>query len=149
MKSIHALVFFLFPAFVGPTNEFTRDFLGFSIYISNTTERKDGMLCFKENNFTASNIPEVFNITCPYHGQYVIYYNERLRDVHYPKDYSAFAYNDLCEFEVYGTYGHSIFVFSRLKGQERFPDRNSFEVFHHGHCYRCRYISFNIFNEPI
>ncbi|XP_078330559.1 uncharacterized protein LOC111115548 [Crassostrea virginica] len=86
----------------GPTNEFTRDFLGFSIIISNTTEKKDGIICFKDNNFTTSTIPEVFKITCPYYGQYVIYYNERLHDLLYPKDYSAFAYNDLCEFEVYG-----------------------------------------------
>lgn len=54
----------------------------------------------------------MFTITCPYHGQYVIYYNERLHDIHYPKDYSAFAYNDLCEFEVYGTYGHLVVVSS-------------------------------------
>ena len=88
----------------------------------------------------------MFNITCPYHGQYVIYYNERLDDVRYPKDYSAFAYNDLCELEVYGTYGYSLFVFSRLKGQARFSDRNLFEVFHRGDCHRCCYISFNIFS---
>nr|XP_022310034.1 neurogenic locus Notch protein-like [Crassostrea virginica] len=86
----------------GPSNEFTRAFLGFSIHISNTTEKENGIICFKDTNFTAITIPKVFNITCPYHGQYVIYYNQRLHDVQYPKDYSAFAYNDLCEFEVYG-----------------------------------------------
>ena len=127
--------FCLFAVFVGPTSEFTRAFLGFSIFISNTTEKKDGIRCFKDNNFTANTIPKVFNITCPYHGQYVIFYNERLQDVHYPKDYSPFAYNDLCEFEVYGTYGISIFVFSRLKGQARFSDRNQFKVFHRGDCH--------------
>nr|XP_022306765.1 platelet endothelial aggregation receptor 1-like isoform X2 [Crassostrea virginica] len=86
----------------GPSNEFTRGFLGFSIYISNTTNKNDGILCFKDTNYTASNIPEVFTTNCPYHGQYVIYYNERLPRVPYPREYSKFAYNDLCEVEVKG-----------------------------------------------
>lgn len=89
---------------LGPSNEFTRDFLGFSIYVSNTTNKKDGILCFKDTNYTASNIPEVFTTNCPYHGQYVIYYNERLEGVAYPREYSKFAYNDLCEVEVQGMF---------------------------------------------
>ncbi|XP_065945289.1 receptor-type tyrosine-protein phosphatase epsilon [Magallana gigas] len=36
------------------------------------------------------------------HGQYVIYYNERLNNIAYPADYSQFAESDLCEVEVYG-----------------------------------------------
>lgn len=98
----NAYVFF--HIFLGPTNEFTRGFLGFSIYISNTTKKTDGILCFKDENYTANTIPEVFHTTCPYHGQYVIYYNERLDGVSYPREYSNFAYNDLCEVEVEGTY---------------------------------------------
>ena len=81
----------------------------------------------------------MFNITCLYHGQYVIYYNERLNDLLYPKDYSAFAYNDLCEFEVYGTYGNLIFVCSKLEGQAMFSVRNPFEVFHCRNYHQRRY----------
>ncbi|XP_078327322.1 uncharacterized protein LOC144623100 [Crassostrea virginica] len=87
----------------GPSSAYTRTFLGFSLYISNTTDRSQGTLCFKDSNYSSSTIPPVFNITCPVHGQYVIYYNERLANVSYPPDYYLYgAYNLLCEVEVYG-----------------------------------------------
>nr|XP_034317016.1 protein glp-1-like [Crassostrea gigas] len=76
--------------------------LGFSVYVSNTSDVSQGVLCFKDNNFTRSTVSTLFNITCPVHGQYVIYYNERLVGVNYPLEYSVLAYNDLCEVEVYG-----------------------------------------------
>lgn len=90
---------FIYCFFSGP---YASSFLGFSVYISNTTDKSQGILCFKDNNFNKSTIPAVFTTTCPVHGQYVIYYNERLSNVKYPKDYSAHAENNLCEVEVYG-----------------------------------------------
>nr|XP_034315440.1 uncharacterized protein LOC105331596 isoform X4 [Crassostrea gigas] len=77
------------------------NFLGFSVFVSNTTDRSQGTLCFKDNNFTTSSLPAVFTINCSVHGQYVIYYNERLPGTAYPDDYSMYAFNDVCEVEVY------------------------------------------------
>ena len=81
---------------------FIRTFLGFSLYISNTTDKSQGTLCYKDSNYTINTIPPVVNITCPVHGQYVIVYNERLTGVSYPQDYYPYALNLLCEVEVYG-----------------------------------------------
>nr|XP_034321234.1 multiple epidermal growth factor-like domains protein 10 isoform X2 [Crassostrea gigas] len=86
----------------GPFNGHTTRFLGFSLYVANTTDKSEGKLCYKDRNFTRSTIPAVFNTTCSVHGQYVIYYNERLSGVTYPSGYSGYAYNELCEVEVYG-----------------------------------------------
>ena len=74
------------------------------MYVSNTTDKSEGHLCFKDTHFTRSTVPAVFNTTCPVHGQYVIYYNERLPGVTYPDGYSQYAFNDFCEVEVYGMY---------------------------------------------
>lgn len=72
------------------------------MYVSNYTDRTKGKLCFKDTGFTINTIPAVLNITCFTHGQYVIYYNERLAGIAYPDGYSQWAFSDLCEVEVFG-----------------------------------------------
>ncbi|XP_048749764.2 multiple epidermal growth factor-like domains protein 11 isoform X3 [Ostrea edulis] len=86
----------------GSTNGLSGRFLGFSLYVSNATDRTNGKLCLHDTDYTRDTIPAVLNVTCPVHGQYVIYYNERLQGVTYPTGYSDYAFNELCEVEVYG-----------------------------------------------
>lgn len=77
-------------------------FLGFSVYVSNTTDRLQGTQCYTDTNFTLYTIPAVFTAVCSLLGQYVIYYNERLFDKAYPENYYHLTNNNLCEIEVYG-----------------------------------------------
>ncbi|XP_062599579.1 uncharacterized protein LOC134261136 [Saccostrea cucullata] len=48
------------------SNQFTRRFMGFSLYVSNTTSMEDGFLCFHDRNCTRATIPAIVNIRCPY-----------------------------------------------------------------------------------
>ena len=38
-------------------NIYADTFLGFSVYISNTTNKEDGVLCFRDTNYTKATIP--------------------------------------------------------------------------------------------
>lgn len=85
----------------GPTHGFVSRFLGFSVFISNTTDEAAGVLCFRDTLYTIYTIPAVVTLNCPYYGRYVIYYNNRTSST-IPTDYSDLAYNEICELEVYG-----------------------------------------------
>eukprot|EP00105_Crassostrea_gigas_P045173 XP_019929321.1 PREDICTED: uncharacterized protein LOC105344437 [Crassostrea gigas] len=100
----------------GPSHDYAVRFLGFSVYISNTTKKEDGVLCFKDNqHFTKYTIPPVLTLNCTHHGRYAIYYNNRTSS-NLPPDYSQYAYNELCEFEVYaiGLSFHKVWLFKSL-----------------------------------
>lgn len=75
-------------------------FAGFSLYVSNSTDRHRGYQCYK-------NGPELppldFNTNCKAHGRYVIFYNERLNRLNYPSGYQlASVYTELCDVAVTG-----------------------------------------------
>lgn len=89
--------------FVDADNVNTMTFLGFSVYLSNTTDKEDGVLCFRDTNFTRATIPNPVNISCPYRGRYIIYYNNRTHKP-FTVGYNKYALSDLCEVEVYGEY---------------------------------------------
>lgn len=96
-------VFTLISVFVDENNGHVNRLLGFSVYVSNTTIKEDGCICFYDNDFyTPSTIPEMPTLNCKMHGRYVIFYNERKQGQ--PPYYSSEAFVDLCEFEVYGTH---------------------------------------------
>lgn len=77
---------------------------GFSVYVSNTTSKKEGLLCFHDNSNTEGKPSVDQSLSCSIYGRYVIYYNERKKGSKYPNYYSKYAYNELCEVEVYGKY---------------------------------------------
>lgn len=76
---------------------------GFYLYVSNTsllTSKSQAHLCFHDEGITY--ISDEQRIVCSVLGRYVIYYNERSIYKTYPKNYSTFAFYELCELEVYG-----------------------------------------------
>ncbi|XP_061190203.1 receptor-type tyrosine-protein phosphatase epsilon-like [Saccostrea echinata] len=73
---------------------------GFFLYVSNTSSTADGHLCFHEIQNVSGTPSENQTISCPIHGQYVIFYNERRTDAKYPKYYSSYSFNELCELQV-------------------------------------------------
>lgn len=87
---------------------------GFYLYVSKTTSKEDGHLCFHDNNTIYDMLSEDQRINCSVYGRYVFYYNERRPGVGYPRFYSLFAYNELCEVEVYGEIGADHYQYSKI-----------------------------------
>lgn len=77
---------------------------GFYLYISNITSKDSGHLCYKDETEGSPSVSQV--IHCSIYGRYVIYYNER--SPNNPSYLSQYAYNELCEVEVYGEYIHML-----------------------------------------
>lgn len=90
-------------SFLVPTG-YTARMAGFFLYVSNTTSKDDGHLCFHEIQTVNRTPSEDQRINCSVHGRHVIYYNERRENFTYPEYYSKFAYYELCELEVYGEF---------------------------------------------
>nr|XP_034311827.1 receptor-type tyrosine-protein phosphatase epsilon isoform X1 [Crassostrea gigas] len=82
-------------------------FAGFSLYVSNTTDRNRGYLCYKNGQ----ELPLLdFNTNCSVHGRYVIFYNERLNGTRYPPEYEpANIITELCEVTVTGCYALHVY----------------------------------------
>lgn len=75
---------------------------GFYLYVSNTTSKDQGSLCYKDQSGGTPSVNQ--NISCSIYGRYVIYYNERNRNSSLSY-LSTYAHNELCEVEVYGYHG--------------------------------------------
>lgn len=93
---------------------YARRFLGFSVYVSNSTNKEEGFLCYHDTNHTATNIPSEMTVPCDIQGRYVIYYNSRKLGLTPNFGYSGKAHINLCEVEVYGK-TWSIYFSSHLK----------------------------------
>lgn len=79
-------------------------FAGFSLYISNTSVSTTGdiqssILCYNDG----PELPPLnFTTNCVEQGRYIIFYNERLKEVIYPQEYESFVITELCEVIVTG-----------------------------------------------
>ncbi|XP_062599379.1 uncharacterized protein LOC134260868 [Saccostrea cucullata] len=74
---------------------------GFSLFLSNSTSKENGWMCYKDG----PELPPLnFSTNCIGHGRYVIYYNERIDDETYPDGYETQSFNFLCEVIVKGKF---------------------------------------------
>lgn len=87
-------------------------FAGFSLYVSNTTDRRDGYLCYKDGPVLP---PLNFNINCIKNGHYIIFYNERKNEIKYPVGYETESvYMELCEVFVTGKLNYIAFLLQAI-----------------------------------
>lgn len=87
---------------ISDRSQYLNRIAGFFVYVSNTTSKDDGYLCYHDESTDRKMLSFDQHINCTLSGRYVIYYNERRPGALYPGFYSNFAYNELCEVEVYG-----------------------------------------------
>ncbi|XP_061185178.1 multiple epidermal growth factor-like domains protein 10 [Saccostrea echinata] len=74
-------------------------FAGFALYLSNSTNKDEGYMCYKDG----PELPPLdFTTTCIGYGQYITFYNERLENYTYPEGYAYLSYTELCEVIVQG-----------------------------------------------
>lgn len=75
-------------------------FAGFSLFVSNTGEIHNALLCYKNRHQLP---PLNFTTVCTESGRYVIFYNERLDGGDYPDEYEdTNVITELCEVTVQG-----------------------------------------------
>ncbi|XP_078330489.1 uncharacterized protein LOC144624521 [Crassostrea virginica] len=72
-------------------SQFPSTFLGFFLYVSNTTKRNDRVLYYHDDHYTDKTIPSIVTITKPVQARYVTYYNTRKGDLSTKPCYSATA----------------------------------------------------------
>lgn len=104
-------------------------FAGFSLYVSNTTDRDDGYLCYKDG----LELPPLdFNTYCIKnitYGRYVIFYNERLVGINYPVNYeTGSVFTELCEVTVIGMSISHIQCFPSHTWEKFRIQANSFKI---------------------
>lgn len=80
---------------------------GFSVFISNTSKNQ-AHICYKDQ--TGGNPSVDQRVNCSMYGRFVIYFNERSRKNN-PSYLSKYAFNELCELEVYGKYTHNAMLY--------------------------------------
>ena len=97
-------IFYLFNFFLIETSQFPSTFLGFSLYVSNTTRIKDRVLYYHDDQYTTLSIPPELTFTKPVQARYVTYYNSRKGGLSTKPGYSATASLGLCEVQVFGRY---------------------------------------------
>ncbi|XP_078330494.1 uncharacterized protein LOC111113725 [Crassostrea virginica] len=83
------------------TSQFPSTFLGFSLYVSNTTRIKDRVLYYHDDQYTTLSIPPELTFTKPVQARYVTYYNSRKGGLSTKPGYSATASLGLCEVQVF------------------------------------------------
>lgn len=87
-------------------------FAGFSLYVSNTTDRQTGYRC----HYDKENVPPLdYSINCVSHGRFVIFFNERKSEATYPFGFETNSvFTELCEVTVQGRLRKILHCFQKV-----------------------------------